>query len=63
MEGRCRSFGLFAVVLRLKKDTVQFQKKGNRVTSSVDSRVAFVARPGTFKQTTNGILEVRIVCD
>ncbi|XP_045204736.2 titin homolog [Mercenaria mercenaria] len=59
VEGRCSKFGTFVVVLRPKKDTLQFQKKGCKLLCSSDSRISFSSRPGTFKQNINAILEVQ----
>jgi hypothetical protein len=41
IEAKTRKFGLFAVVLKLKRDTLTFTKKGNKVFSTVDPRVTF----------------------
>jgi hypothetical protein len=60
IEAKTRKFGLFAVVLKLKRDTLTFTKKGNKVFSTVDPRVTFTCKPSMFKINTNFNIEVRI---
>ncbi|KAL3882830.1 hypothetical protein ACJMK2_029134 [Sinanodonta woodiana] len=57
VETRTKSFGLFAVVLRNKRDTLIFNRNGNKVSASSDSRISFTCRPGTFKVNTSFQLE------
>ncbi|KAK3580678.1 hypothetical protein CHS0354_017958 [Potamilus streckersoni] len=52
IETRTKSFGLFAVVLRNKRDTLIFNRNGNKVSASSDSRISFTCKPGTFKVNT-----------
>ena len=59
VETRIKKFGIFVVVLRYKKDSLMLLKRGAKVTSTVDSRVSFTCKPGTFKVDTNFNLEVR----
>ncbi|KAK3098637.1 hypothetical protein FSP39_021461 [Pinctada imbricata] len=61
VEIRSRRFGIFAVVLRLKKDVLTLHKKGNKVNSTVDARVSFTCKPGTFKNNVNFSCEVQAV--
>ncbi|XP_063405167.1 uncharacterized protein LOC134688398 isoform X2 [Mytilus trossulus] len=61
VETRTRKFGTYVVVLRLKRDTLTFTKKGNKVFSSVDARVSFTCKPSMFKMNTNINIEVQPV--
>ncbi|XP_052088034.1 uncharacterized protein LOC127725221 [Mytilus californianus] len=61
VETRTRKFGKYVVVLRLKRDTLTFTKKGNKVFSSVDARVSFTCKPSMFKMNTNFNVEVQSV--
>ncbi|XP_062566933.1 death domain-containing protein 1-like, partial [Saccostrea cucullata] len=59
VEIRTRRFGVFAVVLRLKKDTLAFMRRGNKVNSTVDARITFTCKPGTFKNNVCFTSEVQ----
>ncbi|XP_067675669.1 uncharacterized protein [Haliotis asinina] len=61
VEARLKRFGTFAVIYKIKKDTMTFTKKGGKVTSSVDSRVTFTAKQMCFKQNASFTLEVQSV--
>ncbi|XP_046551468.1 uncharacterized protein LOC124261193 [Haliotis rubra] len=61
VEARLKRFGTFAVIYKIKKDTMTFTKKGGKVTSSVDSRVTFTAKQMCFKQNASFNLEVQSV--
>ncbi|XP_071113807.1 uncharacterized protein [Haliotis cracherodii] len=61
VEARLKRFGTFAVIYKIKKDVLMFTKKGGKVTSSVDSRVTFIAKPMCFRHNANFTLEVQSV--
>jgi hypothetical protein len=46
------------VVTRIRRETFAVQKRGGKVNSSVDSRVCFCFKQGTFKTGTEITLEV-----
>ncbi|XP_052236647.1 uncharacterized protein LOC127848310 [Dreissena polymorpha] len=56
----CRSatFGVFAVIMRPKRDQLTFTRRGNKPTCSFDSRLFFLNRRGTVKHNVNVELEV-----
>ncbi|WAR07099.1 DTHD1-like protein [Mya arenaria] len=58
VECRCRELGTFAVVMRPKRDTLTFTRRGNKPTCSFDSRLFFLNRAGTFRSNVNATLEV-----
>lgn len=61
VEIRTKRFGVFAVVLRIKKDTLTFLRRGNKVNSSVDARISFTCKPGMVKNNVCFTSEVSLV--
>ncbi|KAH9508400.1 hypothetical protein Btru_055120 [Bulinus truncatus] len=59
VECRTKSFGTFAVFLRLKKETLTFNRRGGKVMSSADSRVTLACQSGTFSTNVSFTLEVQ----
>ena len=59
VEIRTKRFGVFAVVLRIRKDTLTFLRRGNKVNSTVDARISFTCKPGMFKNNVCFTSEVR----
>lgn len=61
VEIRVKRFGVFAIVLRIKKDTLTFLRRGNKVNSSVDARISFTCKPGMVKNNVCFTSEVSLV--
>lgn len=61
VEIRVKRFGVFAIVLRIKKDTLTFLRRGNKVNSSVDARISFTCKPGMVKHNVCFTSEVSLV--
>lgn len=59
VEIRVKRFGVFAIVLRIKKDTLTFLRRGNKVNSSVDARISFTCKPGMVKNNVCFTSEVQ----
>ena len=58
VQAEVTQFTDLTVVSRYKRDFLVMPKKGGKISSSVDSRVTFVAERGMFKKPENFVLQV-----
>lgn len=61
VQAEVSEFTSIAVVTRFKRDYLHMQKKGGKISSSVDARVTFTAEKGTFKKTENFVMQLQPV--